>query len=240
MMITLCVATSALMLPLAAAASSEDEEDTCPVCYESFSLRALTCCAAPVPCEVCKHAVCGECDTMLAQAGHERCPMCRAPQPRRSTHPLLPSLVHASLCSGATCERPRCNEAKLLLLRIAVHAHNNDCASRELSGPDECEQCMLWRGLLQSTRAPCAPSAVGPAAFLLQDGHDLQEATLAAVENVRPDPASLRARLLELPPAQVKRMLLTHMRWCRSRRCETCRKMRGHIRRSPSRSVARA
>ena len=226
------------MLPLGAAASGEDEEDTCPVCYESFPLRALTCCAAPVPCEVCMHAVCGECDTMLAQAGHERCPMCRAP--RRSTHPLLPSLIHASRCSGAICERPRCNEAKLLLLRIAVHAHNNKgCASRELSGPDGCEQCMLWRELLQSTRAPCAPS-VGPAAFLPQDGLNLPEATLPAAETVRPDPASLRARLLELPPAQVKRMLLTHMRWCRSRRCETCRKMRGHIRRSPSRSVARA
>ena len=29
---------------------------------------------------MCKHAVCGACDTMLTQVGHVQCPMCRAPR----------------------------------------------------------------------------------------------------------------------------------------------------------------
>ena len=207
------------------APSNGDDEDTCPVCYEAAPPACV------VPCKVCKHAVCGTCDTMLTQTGHDRCPMCRAPRPRRSTQALL-SLVHAFHCPGATCKRPRCNKAKLLLLRIAVHAHNY-CASRELrGGPGDCELCTLWRELQRSTRTrtPCSPHApaAGPTAVPPQDGL-LQEATLAAADNVRPDPAALRARLLELPSAQLKRMLLTHMRWCRNRRCQTCSKVRERI-----------
>ena len=40
----------------------------------------------------------------------------------------------------------------------------------------------------------------------------------------------LRLRLRELPPGQVKRMLIAHVRHCRNRwRCGTCRKVRERL-----------
>ena len=40
----------------------------------------------------------------------------------------------------------------------------------------------------------------------------------------------LRLRLRELPPGQVKRMLIAHVRTCRNRwRCGTCRKVRERL-----------
>ena len=62
--------------PCAASKGDETEKMTCPICYEP-----PTCSVGAVSCNMCKNAVCFECDTMLTQAGHTRCPMCRAPRP---------------------------------------------------------------------------------------------------------------------------------------------------------------
>ena len=73
------------MLPTAAASNEEDqEEETCPVCYEPNNPPAGDAPTSSVACEVCKHAVCGECDAMLTQAAHVQCPMCRAPRRPRA------------------------------------------------------------------------------------------------------------------------------------------------------------
>ena len=72
---------------LAAASNEEDdeEEETCPVCYKpNPHPPAAGDAPTSVACEVCKHAVCGECDSMLTQAGHVQCPMCRAPRRPRA------------------------------------------------------------------------------------------------------------------------------------------------------------
>ena len=75
-------------LALALAPSDGTEEDDCPVCYVPPTSSGPR---AAVTCKVCKHAVCGECEAMMYQmthVGHARCPMCRAPRPRRPTVPL--------------------------------------------------------------------------------------------------------------------------------------------------------
>ena len=143
---------SATILP-PAASYDEDEEDGCPVCYKPFPLDGPPApeveveaeegkapvdplSASKVLCKVCKHAVCVECDKMLTKAGHERCPMCRAPRPKRSTLPVQ-ILIHAFHCPDTACERPQCTDTKLVLLRMEVHAQN--CAARELTGPEECK-----------------------------------------------------------------------------------------------------
>eukprot|EP00964_Phaeocystis_antarctica_P130465 scaffold94330_cov69-Phaeocystis_antarctica.AAC.2 len=101
-------------------------------------------------CEVCKHAVCGECDQMLAWR-------------RRQYVVLLPSpdghahldKTHAFHCTDPACERPRCAalytlrhvcaDAKPILLEIQAHAQQRDCAVRELLGIEvECNICKLW------------------------------------------------------------------------------------------------
>ena len=83
------------------AAPNDDEEDTCPVCYESFPPASAT--TTTVSFKVCKHAVCGSYEEMLKQAGHMRCPMCRA-----SARPAMPLhvAIHAYHCTDLACERP--------------------------------------------------------------------------------------------------------------------------------------
>ena len=187
------------------AASNEDEENECPVCY------VLLTSAGPrtaVTCKVCKYAVCGECDTMMTYVNHERCPMCRTPRPRRSR-----DTFHTFQCTAAACESPQCTDTKLVLLRIEVHAVH--CTKLELSGPDECKVCKLWR-MLHCSRPSGAPSAA--------DGQMPQGTAGAAI--VRPDPEAVKAWLRGLPPAQVKRMLLSHVRQCCNRWCEHCRELR--------------
>ena len=185
--------------PAHVAVSNTDEEDTsCPVCYESFP-PAVPC--KDAVCTVCKHAVCCECDTMLRQAGHVRCPLCRAP---RQGEPPLPAhmAIHAFHCVDAVCEKPRCTEAKLLLVKIEVHVQK--CAAR---GSDVCKVCELWRTLNASLTVR-APSAV-----------------TVSVSH-QPPLLPLLSQVRMLPPAQVKRMMLAHVRQCRSPQCNPCFKMR--------------
>ena len=100
------------MLP--AAASNEDEggdedEDTCLVCNEPNNPPAGDT-SASVACEVCKHAVCGECDQMLAWRRRQYVVLLHSPD----GHAPLDK-THAFHCTGPACERPRC--AALYTLR---------------------------------------------------------------------------------------------------------------------------
>ena len=92
---------------------------------------------AAVLCKTCKHAVCAECDTMLTKAGHNRCPMCRAPRPKRSTLPVQ-VLIHAFHCPDATCERPQCVDTKLVRQRARVRVRGTE--SRMTVGTSLCQK----------------------------------------------------------------------------------------------------
>ena len=207
--------------PSVVASCEADEDDTCPVCYECFSPAApadvgcesvppaasnvtvLDLFAAPTvalaasndppaarrrapSCKVCKHAVCGECDKMLTDAGHVRCPMCRAPR-RIPLH----MMIHAFSCVDPACERPQCSEAKFWLVKVEVHVQN--CLlTQSFAVREACEVCKLWQAL-NNLLTPRAPPVVKPV-------------------------------------TRFKRMLLEHVRQCRNQRCETCLKIRRHIR----------
>lgn len=141
------LAASSVILP-PDAACNEDDEDTCPVCYE---LPPTGVAPASVACKVCKQAVCGKCDKMLTQTGHGWCPTCRAPRSTRRPHLPLHVAIHAFHCTNTACETPQCADAKLLMLRIEVHVQI--CAARELRGSDECQVCKLWRALNNTVTA---------------------------------------------------------------------------------------
>ena len=229
----------------------EHGEDECPVCYVSTSSSGPR---AAVTCKVCKHAVCGECDTQMTHAGHERCPMCRAPRPKRSTLPLA-VLLHTFHCTDADCRSPQCADTKLVLLRMEVHAEHCTRPFHGLGGPDECNVCKLWR-MLHSSRPPPAPEVVmlqeaqaAAAAAITAAGVALtaaaavsvhpgaqemqgfeEEEAGAASDLERRNPVAVRAWIRSLPPAQVRRMLLSHVRQCRNLQCKPCRELRERIR----------
>ena len=227
--------------PPVVASCEADEDDTCPVCYECFSPAAptdvgcesvppaasnvtvLDLFAAPTvalaasndppaarrrapSCKVCKHAVCGECDKMLTDAGHVRCPMCRAPR-RIPLH----MMIHAFSCVDPACERPQCSEAKFWLVKVEVHVQN--CLlTQSFAVREACEVCKLWRALNNSL-TPRAPPVVEPVRM-----------------NGLPPMPQLPSQVRERPSAaQLKRMLLEHVRQCRNQRCETCIRVRRHI-----------
>ena len=151
-------------------------------------------------------------------------------------------VIHAFHCTDPACKMPQCAVAKLILLKIQTHAQQRDCAVRELLGINvECKVCKLWR-VLNNSRAPRAPSG-SPAnenelPLIPQDLP--QELPLIPLPHETPQEIpqipqevseAMRLRLLrELPPGQVKRMLIAHVRHCRNRwRCGTCRKVRERL-----------
>lgn len=192
--------TLVLTTPPAPTISNEDEEDICPVCYEPSPPTGDA--PTKVACEVCKHAICSECDKMLTVSSHVRCPMCRAPRPIQPLPPLRMA-IHAFHCTDPACETPQCADAKLVLLKVQMHALNQECVARELrcSGA-ECKVCKLWRALINNSPPQEIPQEISE---------------------------RLRLRLRELPPEQVKRMLMAHVRQCRNRQCATCRKTRERL-----------
>ena len=141
--------TLVLTTPPAPTISNEDEEDICPVCYEPSPPTGDA--PTKVACEVCKHAICSECDKMLTVSSHVRCPMCRAPRPIQPLPPLRMA-IHAFHCTDPACETPQCADAKLVLLKVQMHALNQECVARELrcSGA-ECKVCKLWRALINNS-----------------------------------------------------------------------------------------
>lgn len=119
-----------------------NDEDACPVCYKSLATPARL----AVPCNVCKHAVCDECDTMLTQAWHVSCPMCRAPRLMRQP-PTLHVAMHAFHCTNTACHHPQCQSAKRQLM--IIEAHTQGCAAH-----DECQVCKVWDALKQGSLPP--------------------------------------------------------------------------------------
>eukprot|EP00964_Phaeocystis_antarctica_P132655 scaffold96784_cov66-Phaeocystis_antarctica.AAC.4 len=113
-------------LPAAASNEEDDEEEeTCPVCYEPDNPAAAGDTPTSVACEVCKHAVCGECDSMLTLAGQVQCPMCRAPR--------RPRALPFSMCQQC---RLCCALARLLrLLRSRLGASGGSRHPRRKAGP---------------------------------------------------------------------------------------------------------
>ena len=226
---TMSQALARRTLPLAAvsnAVSNEDEED-CPVCYEPFPPTGDA--PTSVACKVCKHAVCGECDVMLTQTGHVQCPMCRAPRPRQPLPPLHVA-VHAFHCTDPACERPQCAAAKLMLLKVQMHVRFSawlNCA--EHRGFGECQVCKLWRAL-NTSAAEFASASVLP--LIPQE---IRGEEVSPPEEVS---EALRLRLCELPPEQVKRVLISHVRQCRNQQCVACRILRERLAQRTSRQAA--
>ena len=156
--------------------------------------------------------------------------------------------IHAFHCTDPACKMPRCADAKLILLKIQSHAQQRYCAVRELLGIDvECKVCKLWR-VLHNSRAPRAPSGSptneNELPLTPQDlpqelplipqelsHHETPQENLQIPQEVSEAlRLRLRLRLRELPPDQVKRMLISHVRNCRNRwRCGTCRKVRERL-----------
>ena len=143
--------------------------------------------------------------------------------------------IHVFHCTDPACKMPRCADAKLILLKIQTHVQQRFCV-RELLGIDvECKICKLWR-VLHDSRAPRAPS--GPPANeneLPLIPQELSQETPQETPQIPQEVSEalrlrLRLRLRELPPGQVKRMLIAHVRTCRNRwRCGTCRKVRERL-----------
>ena len=107
---------------------------------------------------------------------------------------------------------------------------------RELLDIDvECKICKLWR-VLHDSRAPRAPSGshanenelpLIPQELPQETPQETPQIPQEVSEALR---LRLRLRLRELPPGQVKRMLIAHVRHCRNRwRCGTCRKVRERL-----------
>ena len=156
--------------------------------------------------------------------------------------------IHAFHCTNPACKMPQCAGAKLILLKIQTHAQQPYCAVRELLGIDvECKVCKLWR-VLHNSRAPRAPSGSptneNELPLTPQDlpqelplipqelsHHETPQENLQIPQEVSEAlRLRLRLRLRELPPDQVKRMLISHVRNCRNRwRCGTCRKVRERL-----------
>ena len=138
-------------------------------------------------------------------------------------------VIHAFHCTDPACKMPQCAVAKLILLKIQTHAQQRDCAVRELLGIDvECRICKLWR-VLHNSRAPRAPSGSQEKELPLIP-QELPQETQQSPQIPQEVSEAMRLRLRELPPGQVKRMLIAHVRHCRnSWRCGTCRKVRERL-----------
>ena len=138
-------------------------------------------------------------------------------------------VIHAFHCTDPACKMPQCAVAKLILLKIQTHAQQRDCAVRELLGIDvECRICKLWR-VLHNSRAPRAPSGSHANENELPlIPQELPQETQQSPQIPQEVSEAMRLRLLrELPPGQVKRVLIAHVRHCRNRwRCGTCRAAR--------------
>jgi len=202
----------------------------CPVCWESVCADG----DGSVACAECKHIVCGECEEGMKKAAVRnaavlRCPMCRTPRaPTRRTLPVQ-ALVHAFHCQDPSCQITTCANTKRVLGRMEAHVQG---CRQEVGGTDECKVCKLWQAL-HRTRGNGNQDARGEGGGAGGGGG----VRINAVRRLRPRvvlPEDRReevgARVRVIDPAQVKRMLLAHVRSCRNRRCQTCRKLRERIR----------
>ena len=173
-------------------------------------------------------------------------------QGRKSTLPVQ-ALVHAFHCTDPACQQKTCADTKQVLKRMEVHVQQ--CPTRraqrqsaQQGGPPpqqaECKVCKLWQALHRTKsssgqqqsvqqRGGMQPSAAGR-------GGPGQAGYRPSGGPTAQNQEAVRARLRQIDPAQVKRMLLSHVRACQNKQCQTCHKLRERIKSRAASSSHRA
>ena len=178
---------------------------------------------------------------------------------RKSTLPVH-ALVHAFHCTDDQCVQKTCPETKGVLKRMRLHVEQ--CRSRaDPSQPPECKVCKLWQALhrtRQNSGQPSASQGGNTRAPQQQGQHGAQShgapppmpgvhggqrpagvhpgggqhTSPQRSQQQNAQQEALRQKLRQLDPAQVKKMLLAHVRNCQNKACPTCHKLRERIRQS--------
>lgn len=197
----------------------------CCVCYDPLPEQKD--CTA---CRLCTCVVCNECyNTMPLQQGRKTCPLCRAPMPRTvEARDKLSDLVHAFHCTDTACPRSSCAATKVVFKRMERHA------LRCTLGETACKVCKLWRALGRTSpragqpvpaAAPAPAAAPPPAANLPRNAIGV-----LAPAGEQADAAMVANLVRRIDPAELKRLLLLHVRQCNNRQCRTCARLRERIR----------
>ena len=158
-------------------------------------------------------------------------------QQKESTLPVQ-ALVHAFHCADPACQQKTCADTKLVLKRM--EAHVQQCPARraqqsaQQGGPSpqqaECKVCKLSEAL-HRTR-----SSSGEQQSMLQQQGGMQS---SAAGRGQPNQRELR-QMMQDDPAQLKQILLSHVRACKDGQCKTCHKLRERIKSRAASSSHRA
>ena len=158
-------------------------------------------------------------------------------QGRKSRLPVQ-ALVHAFRCTDPACQQKTCADTKLVLKRM--EAHVQQCPARraqqsaQQGGPSpqqaECKVCKLWEAL------PRTRSSSGEQQSMLQQQGGMQS---SAAGRGQPNQRELR-QMMKDDPAQLKQILLSHVRACKDGQCKTCHKLRERIKSRAASSSHRA
>ena len=154
------------------------------------------------------------------------------------------ALVHAFHCTEPACHAQfaadlcaTCAGTKQVLKRMEVHVQQ--CPTRraqqsaQQGGPPpqqaECKMCKLWEGLHRMR------SSAGQQQSVQQRG-GMQP---SAAARGQPNQRELR-QMMQDDPAQLKQILLSHVRACKDGQCKTCHKLRERIKSRAASSSHRA
>jgi len=165
----------------------------------------------------------------------------------KSTLPVQ-ALVHAFHCQDSACQQKSCHETKQVLKRMETHVSH--CPVRQKNAQSgqtaECKVCKLWQALHRTRSTPSGGGVQGQpnVAVTGARGEAMRSPARPSSGAQRPgvnapvgrpgpnNQDQMRARLKQLDPAQVKRMLLQHVRSCQNKQCHTCHKLRERIKAS--------
>ena len=135
-------------------------------------------------------------------------------------------LVHAFHCTDPACQQKTCAEAKLVLKRMEVHwqqcprrrAQQSAQQGRPPPQQAECKVCKLWEAL-HRTKSSSGQQSVqqrgGMQSSAAGRGQPHRPSGGPTAQNGEPSEA-VRARLRQIDPAQLKQMLLSHVRFCKN------------------------
>ncbi len=141
---------------------------------------------------------------------------------RKSTLPVQ-ALVHAFHCTDDQCTQKSCHETKLVLKRMKTHVEGCNSRAKAAAAGEvapECKVCKLWQALHRTRNSS------GSGAKSLATGSSSGAGSSSQTSD------GVRQKLRQLDPAQVKRMLLQHVRSCTNKQCHTCHKLRERIKAS--------
>ena len=154
---------------------------------------------------------------------------------RKSRLPVQ-ALVHAFRCTDPACQQKTCADTKLVLKRMEVHVQQ--CPTRraqqsaQQGGPPpqqaECKVCKLWEAL-HRTR-----SSSGQQQSVLQQQGGMQSSAAGRGQPNQRDMQRELRQMMQDDPAQLKQILLSHVRACKDGQCQTCHKLRERIKRIKS------